>query len=658
MEQIIYSLNLDLRQNSHKVLVMKEDDVNSRVIEAVITDNGKPYELTDCAVNLKWRKPDGHIVYATAEKSDYATVRVVCSEQMLAVAGIAEAEFEITDNNSVVSTLKFSVSINETVISDEDIESSDDFSALQDIVAHVGNDSIHVPSGGTSGQALVRDDDGNAVWGDVGGSGGVSGEYLTKENPIGTGSFSLNRKANSTIGSYSVAMGNIGIASGNSSYVVGFGCTSSGNYSFSGGYNCEAYDSYSVAIGYYCKSGEASLSIGKSCKATDSSFAMGNSCEATGGQSFAGGMSCKANIDNSFAMGYNCVATGNNYTYVSFAMGKGCTSNGGFALGTACTSNGGFSMGHGCECSSSGFAMGDSCTSYKQYSIAMGYNCVASGKANLVVGYKCTTSDDYATAIGYNCNASKQYSIAMGYNCVASGDYSTAIGGLCEASGILSVALGNAIAKGNYSLAVGQRCIASGLCQFTYGKFNIEDTENKYAHIVGGGTSLTDRKNIHTLDWQGNAVFAGDVTYNKSISLSEMIQNLCLCIGTFKEAEIVNRSNELGEVKMACIPYSECSVLTTSNKIAVKFTNGSVGVFNVNSTELINLNITWLTGTMPYVSSDVIQSGTNTLAINNSGNGYATYDDTIFNEDGSVKQRMILEISSSDAELITSYRII
>lgn len=31
------------------------------------------------------------------------------------------------------------------------------------------------------------------------------------------------------------------------------------------------------------------------------------------------------------------------------------------------------------------------------------------------------------------------------------------------------------------------------------------------AHIVGGGTSDTDRKNIHTLDWAGNAWFAGEV---------------------------------------------------------------------------------------------------------------------------------------------------
>ena len=32
------------------------------------------------------------------------------------------------------------------------------------------------------------------------------------------------------------------------------------------------------------------------------------------------------------------------------------------------------------------------------------------------------------------------------------------------------------------------------------------------AHVVGGGTSAFERKNIHTLDWNGNAWFAGDVT--------------------------------------------------------------------------------------------------------------------------------------------------
>lgn len=39
----------------------------------------------------------------------------------------------------------------------------------------------------------------------------------------------------------------------------------------------------------------------------------------------------------------------------------------------------------------------------------------------------------------------------------------------------------------------------------------LDISENKYAHIIGGGTSDTDRKNIHTVDWDGNAEYAGTV---------------------------------------------------------------------------------------------------------------------------------------------------
>ena len=46
------------------------------------------------------------------------------------------------------------------------------------------------------------------------------------------------------------------------------------------------------------------------------------------------------------------------------------------------------------------------------------------------------------------------------------------------------------------------------------GKYSLVD--NDYAHVVGGGISDSDRKNIHTLDWDGNAEFAGDVIATKT----------------------------------------------------------------------------------------------------------------------------------------------
>lgn len=43
------------------------------------------------------------------------------------------------------------------------------------------------------------------------------------------------------------------------------------------------------------------------------------------------------------------------------------------------------------------------------------------------------------------------------------------------------------------------------------GKYNIEDTSSIYADIIGNGTSNTARSNAATVDWSGNAWFAGDV---------------------------------------------------------------------------------------------------------------------------------------------------
>lgn len=66
-------------------------------------------------------------------------------------------------------------------------------------------------------------------------------------------------------------------------------------------------------------------------------------------------------------------------------------------------------------------------------------------------------------------------------------------------------------ATAQYSHAEGNGTIAAGENQHVQGKFNIEDTANKYAHIVGNGPSDTNRSNAHTLDWNGNAWYQGTI---------------------------------------------------------------------------------------------------------------------------------------------------
>ena len=131
-----------------------------------------------------------------------------------------------------------------------------------------------------------------------------------------------------------------------------------------------------------------------------------------------------------------------------------------------------------------------------------------------------------SSAIGYSVIASGNGSHAEGRSTTASGVNSHAEGGGTKASGMFSHAEGstttasgvNSHAEGDYTTASGASSHAEGYgskassqFQHVQGKYNIEDKNRKYAHIVGNGAGDAKRSNAHTLDWKGNAWFAGEV---------------------------------------------------------------------------------------------------------------------------------------------------
>jgi hypothetical protein len=118
-----------------------------------------------------------------------------------------------------------------------------------------------------------------------------------------------------------------------------------------------------------------------------------------------------------------------------------------------------------------------------------------------------------SSAIGYDVEASGYASHAEGSKTTASGDYSHAEGSTTTASGVNSHAEGDyTTASGMFSHAEGYGSKASSQFQHVQGKYNIEDKDRKYAHIVGNGAGDAKRSNAHTLDWQGNAWYSGKVT--------------------------------------------------------------------------------------------------------------------------------------------------
>ena len=221
-------------------------------------------------------------------------------------------------------------------------------------------------------------------------------DIMTKDNPTGTGSVSINRKASTAIGNNSVAMGSLTTASGDYSAAFGVSTTSSGYGAFATGQDTKATNHYAVALG--------------------------NQTEASGQYSFATGAGSKATKTAASALGYSNTASGN-------------------------------------------------------YSFATGTSSTASGEG--------------AQAMGYSASAAGKYSLAVG-----------------EDTNTTSAAQG--------SFAEGYRTTAAGKYQHVQGKYNIQDANNVYAHIVGNGKksvlpSSDKPSNAHTLDWDGNAWFAGDV---------------------------------------------------------------------------------------------------------------------------------------------------
>ena len=124
----------------------------------------------------------------------------------------------------------------------------------------------------------------------------------------------------------------------------------------------------------------------------------------------------------------------------------------------------------------------------------------------------CKATGEYSHAEGSNNTASGEYSHAGGYMTNASGTSSHTEGQYTTASGTCSHAeCKNTTASGTCSHAEGWDTIASGEYSHVQGRANVEDVNNKYAHIVGNGASSVQRSNAHTLDWSGNAWYAGTV---------------------------------------------------------------------------------------------------------------------------------------------------
>lgn len=258
-----------------------------------------------------------------------------------------------------------------------------------------------------------------------------------------------------------------------------------GKYSIAFGDQVDAYADYSQSLGYYTMTGTRGFSV--------TSFDTSNKTYTL--NSISGlktGMKCYALIG---------IQNGSNQSNCTLFSGE---------ITAIDSTTKTITVSEFIEPSSLGTGSND----YKYYIVmdnkfTLGDTTITAFDCSHAEGNSTHAFGDSSHAEGYHAKAIGKASHAEGYYNMASGTASHAEGKYTKATGYVSHAEGNgAIASGSSSHAEGDHTIASGSNQHVEGEYNIED--QTLLHIVGNGSS-SKRSNAHTIDWSGNAWFAGDV---------------------------------------------------------------------------------------------------------------------------------------------------
>ena len=124
--------------DNNEVITAVQGEVNSRFLEITLIDNDGALNLENKSVQIYAKKPDGNIVYNNAEIIDATKgiISIMLTSEMSAVSGImSDCEIRVIDRQASELKFKGLHIIIKSALSDKAVESSSEFTALQELIA-------------------------------------------------------------------------------------------------------------------------------------------------------------------------------------------------------------------------------------------------------------------------------------------------------------------------------------------------------------------------------------------------------------------------------------------------------------------------------------------------------------------------------------------
>lgn len=146
-------INVDFYDKKYILINAKQNDKNSRFLSVTCYNHGVLYPINsgEHSAYIRYKKADEHSVFNFCEINNKGKIIVELTAQMLAVDGIGYAdlvivnkgdakvnsdtgEITVIEDGSVLSTMTFCIDVSETAVVNSEIESSDEYHGLSELL--------------------------------------------------------------------------------------------------------------------------------------------------------------------------------------------------------------------------------------------------------------------------------------------------------------------------------------------------------------------------------------------------------------------------------------------------------------------------------------------------------------------------------------------
>ena len=154
MNNSVYYISLDIHDTASQTMLNVKKSDNGRQINFVLTDGGKPYVITEgCKAYFRALKPSKeNLLFNECTIADNV-ITYILTNQTSAEVGIVDCEIRLNGaDGKQITSPRFSLCVEDIIYSDSEVESRDEFTALQnalkkaeDLIADISNKVDKVP---------------------------------------------------------------------------------------------------------------------------------------------------------------------------------------------------------------------------------------------------------------------------------------------------------------------------------------------------------------------------------------------------------------------------------------------------------------------------------------------------------------------------------